>query len=86
MPSERRGGDLERGLVFALSTRLGAYLRVWFAQWFMPSTRGFLSVGRVKEPQTTSRLSRSLALWAPPTEDLVELFKLTEDKRHLVCQ
>lgn len=79
MPSEHGGGDLERGLVFALSTRLGAYLCVWFAQWFMPSTRGFLSVRRVKEPQMTSRLSWSLAL-------LVELFKLTEDKRHLVCQ
>lgn len=86
MSNEHGGGDLERGLVFALRTRLGAYLRVWFAQWFMPRTRGFLSVGRVKEPQMTSRLSRSLALLAPPTEDLVELFKRTEGKRYLVCQ
>lgn len=61
MPSEHGGGDLERGLMFALGTRLGAYLRVWFTQWFTPSTRGFLSVGRVKEPQMTRRLSPSLA-------------------------
>lgn len=68
MPNEHGGGDLERGLVFALSTRLGAYLCAWFAQRFMPNTRGFMSVGRIKEPQMTSRLSRSLALLAPPTE------------------
>lgn len=61
MPSEHGGGDLERGLIFALGTRLGAYLCVWFTQWFTPSTRGFLSVRRVRESQMTRRLSLSLA-------------------------
>lgn len=65
MLREHREGDLERGLVFALSTWLGAYLHAWFAQWFMPSARGFMRLGRIKEPQMTSRLSLSLALFAP---------------------
>lgn len=43
-------------------------------------------MGRMTEQQITSPLSLSLALFVPPTEDSVELFKLTEDKRHLVCQ
>lgn len=47
---------------------------------------GAFRVGRMTEQQFTSVLSLSLALFVPPTEDSVELFKLTEDKRHLVCQ
>jgi hypothetical protein len=41
---------------------------------------------RTKEQQIINRLALSLALFALPTEELIELFKLTKDKKHLVCQ
>lgn len=47
---------------------------------------GLQECGKNKAQQITQRLSLSLVLFVPPTEDLVELFKLTEDKRLLVCQ
>lgn len=43
-------------------------------------------MGRIEEHQGTNRVSLSCALFVHPTEDLVELSKLTEDKRYLVCQ
>lgn len=83
-PIECRGDFSGEGI--GLSTQSGSYLCIWFTQWFLPGLWGFQSVGRMTEQQFTSLLSLSLALFVPPTEDSVELFKLTEDKRHLVCQ
>lgn len=80
-----RTGDLGRGAGHLISASfLGkVYL---FAQWLLPPMWGFKSTERIKGQWTTDRWSLSPALFVPPTEDLVELFKLAKDKRLLVCQ